>query len=174
MNEYFLPDNLQEMVRTQTTEEYRNNLYNYASLARDHIQWYIDCIREILKGILFPCSGTHDAKVKKRILFLQKKRDKQLEDLNLSETAIKEDVNKLLNAMAGSVNHKWDDYNLGKIVGFQSDDIKRSDDLIPLPIQSLYYVSSLTYGYLINHAIKAMILNQRVILLALFPKNWTT
>lgn len=166
MNEDFLPDNLQEMARTQTTEEYQNNLNNHASFARDHIQWYINYIREILEEIPFPCSDTLDKKVKRRLLFLQKKRDKQLEDLKLSETIVKEDVNKLLNAMAGSVNYKWDGYNLGKIVGFQTDTISCSEDLIPLPIQSLYYISSLTYGYLIEHAIKAMILNQRVTLIS--------
>lgn len=163
MNEDFLPDNYKMMAQSQTADEYLNNLYSHASFARDHIQWYIDYIREILKKMPFPCSDTLDEKMKKRARKLQKKRDKQLESLNLSEIAIKEDVNKLLNAMAGSVNHTWNDSNLGKIVGFQSDTIKCSDDLIPLPIQSLYYVSSLTYGYLVNHAISAIILKYKVI-----------
>jgi len=163
MNESFLPDNYQKMAQSQTTEEYLNNLYTHTSFARDHIQWYIDCIREILEEISFPYSDTLDRKTKKKIRILQKKRDEQLEGLYLSDTIIKEDINKLLNAIAGSVNHQWDDYNLGKIIGFQSDTLSCSNDLIPLPIQSLYYISSLTYGYLINHAINAVILKYKVI-----------
>lgn len=165
MNEDFLPDNYKMMAQKQTSEEYLNNLYSHASFARDHIQWYIDYIRKILNEMSFACSVTLNKKQKREIRILQKKRDEQLEEMNLSETVIKEDVNKLLNAVAGSVNYKWESYNLGKIVGFQSDEIKCSDNPIPLPIQSLYYISSLTYGYLINHAINALILKYKVIFL---------
>ena len=162
MNEYLLPDNYREMAQTQTIEEYRNYHNIFASSARNQIQWYIDHIREILNEMSFPCSDTLDDKQKRRVRRLQKKRDEQLAALNLSEIIIKENVNNLLNAMAGSVNHKWDDCNLGEIVGFQSDTIKCSEDLIPLPIQSLYYTVILTYGYLIQHAINTMILKIRV------------
>ena len=171
MNEDFLPDNYKIMAQTQTEEEYIHNLFSHASFARDHIQHYINYIRENLEGISFPCSNKLDKETRNSINSLKKKRDEQLEALKLSEIAIKEDVNKLLNAMAGSVNYNWDVCSLGKIVGFQIDTISCSDNLIPLPIQSLYYVSSLTYGYLVEHAIKAMILNHKVDLIVLSIKK---
>ena len=165
MNEDYLPDNYKNMYESQTREEYLHNLRTHALFARDHIQRYIDNIRKILIEIPFPSSNKLDEKIKRRIKFLKKKRKEQKNDLNLCEIVIKEDVNKLLNAIAGSVNHKWDDHDLGEIVGFQLDETKCSDDLIPLPIQSLYYVSSLTYGYLIRCAINALNLKCRVIAL---------
>ena len=97
--------------------------------------------------------------------------DEIIENLYLGDLESSEDVNKLLNTVAGSVNYRWDSYNLGKIVGFQSDEIKCSDDLIPLPIQSLYYVSSLTYGYLVRCAINAMILKYEVLMLIKKPSE---
>lgn len=166
MNEDFLPENIQKMALTQTSEEYQNNHYNHALSARDQIQWYIDSIRNVLNDMPFPCSDTLDIKMKKKIKTLQRKRDEQLKSLELSESVIKEDVNILLNTMAGSVNHKWDDYNLGQIVGFNLKTIKCSNNLIPLPIQSLFYVLILTYGYLVNQAINAMILKYEVTSLA--------
>ena len=73
MNEDFLPDNYKNMYESQTREEYLHNLHTHALFARDHIQHYINYIRDNLEGISFPCSSKLDKKTRNSVISLKKK-----------------------------------------------------------------------------------------------------
>lgn len=166
MNEDFLPKIYQEMYLSKTVEDYQKDFLVPVIHSRDEIQWIIDYIRSTLKEIDFDSSNSQDKKFLKKIKAYQEEQEEQLDILRICEINIKKDTNTFLNAIAGSVNYKWDDYNLTKIVGFQSDQIKCSDNLIPLPLQSLTYVLSAKYCLLLKCAINAIMLKHKVISLA--------
>jgi len=67
----------------------------------------------------------------------------------------------LLNEIASSISLNWDDYNLTKIIGFHSSDIKCSDNLIPLPLLSQFYMISSEYCLLTKCALNAVALKYK-------------
>ena len=163
MNEDFLPEVYRETPITEPIEEYQKKFIEPIVHSRDEIQWIIDYIRGTLNEIAFSRSDSQSKEVLETIKTYQEEKEEQLDILRICEINIKKDTNTFLNAIAGSVNYKWDDYNLIKIIGFQSNQIKCSDNLIPLPLQSLNYVLSARYCLLLKCAINAVMLKCKVI-----------
>lgn len=166
MEEDFLPKIYQEMYLSKTVEDYQKVFLVPIVHSRDEIQWIINYIRSTLKEIDFDSSNPRNKRELKRIKAYQEEKEEQLDVLRICEINIKNDTNTLLNAIAGSVNYKWDDYNLTNIIGFQSNQIQCSEKPIPLPLQSLSYVLSAKYCLLIKCAINAVILKYKSISLA--------
>lgn len=163
MDEDFLPKIYQEMHLSKTVENYQKDFLIPIISSRDEIQWIIDYIRNTLKEIDFDCPNSRRKKLLEKIKTYREEQEEQLDILRICEINIKKDTNTFLNAIAGSVNYKWDDYNLTKIIGFQSDQIKCSNKPIPLPLQSLNYVLSARYCLLLKCAINAVMLKCKVI-----------
>ena len=162
MNEDFLPKYFQENVRSKSKEEFQEYVYTLTLDEKREISWIIGHIRKTLKEIQFPSLDTLTEDDKERIELYQADRNDQLVILDICEKNIKTDTNTLLNSIAGSVNHKWDDIFLGEIVAFRSDKVKRSNNLIPLPLQSLSYTLSARFCLLVKCAINAITLNYKV------------